>query len=99
MNKWPDLMFYNIACAKNGGPIAFMIKDNVLFIGQKEIKSIIFIFTAFGKFLRTINVNIFAYLVDGRKNQCSFTFLISYFRQVKMGNFCIYCRRGLVLDQ
>lgn len=33
MNKWPDLMFYNVAAAKNGGPIAFMIKDNVLFIG------------------------------------------------------------------
>ena len=49
-------MFYNVAIAKNGGPIAFMIKDNVLFIGQKEIKSIIFIFTAFGKHLKTINV-------------------------------------------
>ena len=33
MNKWPDLMFYNVAIAKNGGPVAFMIKDNVLFIG------------------------------------------------------------------
>jgi hypothetical protein len=57
MNKWPDLMFYNVACARNGGPIAFMIKDNVLFIGQKEIRSIIFVFTAFGKMLKTINVS------------------------------------------
>ena len=59
MNKWPDLMFYNVTCAKNGGPIAFMMKDNVLFIGQKEIKSIIFIFTATGKLLNTINVRYF----------------------------------------
>ena len=66
MNKWPDLMFYNVACASNGGPIAFMIKDNVLFIGQKEIKGIIFIFTSTGKLLNTINVKSLFIIVDDR---------------------------------
>lgn len=54
--KWPDLGYYNVAVARNGGPIAFMIKDNVLFIGQKEIKSIVFVFTAYGKPLSVINL-------------------------------------------
>ena len=34
-----------------------MIQDNVLFIGMKEIKSMIFIFSSFGKKLAVINVS------------------------------------------
>ncbi|CDW81219.1 vacuolar assembling sorting protein vps16 [Stylonychia lemnae] len=41
MAKWPDLGFFNITIAKNGGPIAFMLQDKVLMIGGlKDIKSV-----------------------------------------------------------
>mmetsp|Transcript_27223 Transcript_27223/g.26268 ORF Transcript_27223/g.26268 Transcript_27223/m.26268 type:complete len:113 (-) Transcript_27223:2391-2729(-) len=56
MSKWPDLNYYNVAVARYGGPVAFMIQDNVLFIGQKEIKSLIFIFTSYGRLINVINM-------------------------------------------
>jgi hypothetical protein len=56
-SKWPDLDFFHVAMARNGGPIAMMIQDNVLFIGMKEIKSMIFVFSSFGKKLGVINVS------------------------------------------
>ena len=56
MTKWPDLGFFNTTIARNGGPVAFMIQDNVLFIGIKEIKSMIFVFSYYGKRLNVINV-------------------------------------------
>ena len=56
-SKWPDLDFFHVAVSKNGGPVAMMIQDNVLFIGMKEIKSMIFIFSSFGKKLAVINVS------------------------------------------
>ena len=57
-SKWPDLDFFHVTVAKNGGPIAMLIQDNVLFIGMKEIKSVIFLFSSFGKKLGVINVSI-----------------------------------------
>ena len=56
-SKWPDLDFFHVTVAKNGGPIAMLIQDNVLFIGMKEIKSVIFLFSSFGKKLGVINVS------------------------------------------
>jgi hypothetical protein len=38
---------------------ALMIQDNVLFIGMKEIKSMIFVFSSFGKKISVINVILF----------------------------------------
>ena len=35
-----------------------MIQDNVLYIGMKEIKSMIFVFSGFGKKIGLINVMI-----------------------------------------
>jgi hypothetical protein len=33
VQKWPDFDYFHIATAKNGGPIALMLKDKTLFIG------------------------------------------------------------------
>ena len=84
MTKWPDLGYFNIAVSKNGGPlgkanfpynltIAFMIQDNVLFIGIKEIKSMIFIFSYYGKKLNIINVRL----------RSHFPFIIYYIQYLK----------------
>lgn len=57
MAKWPDLGFFNIAVAKNGGPMAIVLKDNVLMIGGlKDIKSVVFVFSYYGKLINVINV-------------------------------------------
>lgn len=56
VTKWPDLDFFHVAMAKNGGPIAMMIQDNVLYIGLKEIKSYIFVLSGLGKKIVCINL-------------------------------------------
>jgi hypothetical protein len=58
VQKWPEFDYFHIAIAKNGGPIALMLKDKTLFIGQKEkeIKSLIFVFSSFGKFISVIDM-------------------------------------------
>jgi hypothetical protein len=58
VQKWPEFDYFHIAIAKNGGPIAMMLKDKTLFIGQKEkeIKSLIFVFSSFGKFISVIDL-------------------------------------------
>lgn len=57
VQKWPEFDFFHIAIAKNGGPIAMMIQDKVLFIGQKEIKSMVFIVSGYGKRINLINLS------------------------------------------
>ena len=33
VTKWPEFDYFHISIAKNGGPIAMMIKDKVLLVG------------------------------------------------------------------
>jgi hypothetical protein len=76
LSKWPDLTFYNVAAAKNGGPLgnilywvyiilAFMIQDNVLFV-EKKTRSLVIICSANGKILNIINVNYNLYEIFNR---------------------------------
>ena len=57
MSETPDLLYYKIAISRNGGPIAFMLRENTLLFGKKDdTKNMIFIFTSYGKLIRTINL-------------------------------------------
>jgi hypothetical protein len=57
VTKWPDIDFFHVTMSKNGGPIALMIMDNVLYIGLKEIKSYIFVLSGLGKKITCINIS------------------------------------------
>ena len=58
MTETPDLQYYKIAIAKNGGPVAFMLKENTFFFGKKDdTKNFIFIFSAYGKLICTVDLN------------------------------------------
>ena len=56
--KWPDFENFHIAIAKNGGPIAFMCKDSIEITDKnlKDIMSLVFIFSSFGKLISIINI-------------------------------------------
>ena len=57
MTEVPDLQYYKIAVSRNGGPIAFMLKENTFFFGKKDdTKNYIFIFSSYGKLINTINL-------------------------------------------
>lgn len=57
MTEVPDLQYYKIAISRNGGPIAFMLKENTFFFGKKDdTKDYIFIFSSYGKLINTINL-------------------------------------------
>lgn len=57
MTETPDLTFYKIAVAKNGGPVAFMLKENVYLFGKKDdTKNFIFIFSSYGKLITTVDL-------------------------------------------
>ena len=52
MTEVPDLQYYKIAISRNGGPIAFMLKENTFFFGKKDdTKNFIFIFSSTGKLI------------------------------------------------
>jgi len=55
--KWPEFEYFHTTIAKNGGPIAMMIQDKVVLLGMKEIKSQIYVYSAYGKRLNTINLS------------------------------------------
>ena len=60
MTEQPDLQYYKICISRNGGPVAFLLKDHtVLFNNKDDTKNIIFIFTAYGKLLTVVNVSTF----------------------------------------
>jgi hypothetical protein len=49
MQDTPNLQYYKIATSRNGGPIAFLLKDNLLLLSRKEdTKNTVFIFSAYG---------------------------------------------------
>ena len=52
---WPVLEYFNYTQARNGGPIALMMKDNILLAQGGKNK--IFIFDAYGKLFKTIDVS------------------------------------------
>ena len=57
MSEAPDLQYYKIAISRNGGPIAFMLKENTFFFGKKDdTKNLIFVFSSYGKLINTINL-------------------------------------------
>lgn len=55
-NDTPSLSFMNFAQAKNGGPIALMMKHNSVIVGQKTPYNHLFIFCANGKRYKTIEL-------------------------------------------
>ena len=70
MTEQPDLQYYKICISRNGGPIAFLLKDHtVLFNNKDDTKNIIFIFTAYGKLLTVVNVSTFFSLYLLQLNQ------------------------------
>ena len=57
MTEVPDLQYYKMAVSRNGGPIAFMLKENTFFFGKKDdTKDYIFIFSSYGRLINTINL-------------------------------------------
>ena len=57
MTETPDLQYYKIAISRNGGPIAFMLKENTFFFGKKDnTKNLIFIFSSYGKLVTTVDL-------------------------------------------
>ena len=69
MKEVPDLEYYKIAVSFNGGPIAFMLKENTLFIekSQGDTKNFIFIFSSYGKHITTVDLK--KIIPDLRENQ------------------------------
>lgn len=55
-SDWPILEYFNYTQAKNGGPIALMMKDNILLAQGGKNK--IFIFDAYGKLFKIIDVSL-----------------------------------------
>ena len=53
--EWPVLEYFNYTQARNGGPIALMMKDNILLAQGGKNK--IFIFDAYGKLFKIIDVS------------------------------------------
>lgn len=57
MSETPDLQYYKIAISRNGGPIAFMLRENTFFFGKKDdTKNLIFVYSSYGKLINTINL-------------------------------------------
>jgi hypothetical protein len=57
MKETPDLKYYKIAISRNGGPIAFMQRENTVYIGKRDdTKNLIFIFSSYGKLITTVNL-------------------------------------------
>ena len=57
MTEVPDLQYYKIAVSRNGGPIAFMLRENTFFFGKKDqTQNHIFIFSSYGKLIKTVNL-------------------------------------------
>ena len=57
MNDWPELQYYKIAISRNGGPIAYMLKENTFFFGKKDdTKNRIFIFSSTGQLIQNIDL-------------------------------------------
>ena len=55
MTQIPNLQYYKMAISRNGGPIAFMLRDNTFFIGNSDdTKNIVFVFTSYGELIQTI---------------------------------------------
>ena len=49
MTDVPELQYYKIAVSRNGGPVAYMLKENTFFFGKKDdTKNRIFIFSSTG---------------------------------------------------
>ena len=58
-SDWPILEYFNYTQARNGGPIALMMKDNILLAQGGKNK--IFIFDAYGKLYKIIDVSLSRY--------------------------------------
>jgi len=57
MTEVPDLQYYKTVISRNGGPIAFMLKENTFFFGKKDdTKNYIFIFSSYGKLINAVNL-------------------------------------------
>ena len=57
MSETPDLQYYKIAVSSNGGPIAFMLRENTLLLNKKDdTKNMIFIFSSYGHHITTIKL-------------------------------------------
>ena len=54
-SEWPILEYFNYTQARNGGPIALMMKDNILL--SQGGKNKIFIFDAYGKLFKILDVS------------------------------------------
>lgn len=50
LKDWPDLDKFHVAISKNGGPIALMLNDAKVLVGQeeKDLKNFIFVFSSYG---------------------------------------------------
>lgn len=68
MEETPDLEYYKIAISQNGGPIAFMLKENTFFFGKHDdTKNLIFIFSSYGRHIQTVNLK--EVIPDLKENQ------------------------------
>lgn len=68
MTETPELQYYKIAISQNGGPIAMLLRENTFFFGKKDdTKNMIFIFSSYGKFIKTINLR--KLIPDLKENQ------------------------------
>ena len=54
-SEWPILEYFNYTQARNGGPIALMMKDNILL--SQGGKNKIFLFDAYGKLFKILDVS------------------------------------------
>ena len=75
MSETPDLQYYKIAISRNGGPVAFMLRENLLLFGKKDdVKNHIFIFSSYGKLIKTINLKEKIPKLDDNQRWVSFNF-------------------------
>ena len=60
MSETPELEYYRIAVAKNGGPVAIILRERTVFMRKKDdpakIRNKIYIFSSNGKYLGLIDL-------------------------------------------